>query len=301
MAIVYAETNELAEVGDIIFGDVPNMAPFKMECGTPIYSPNFCFIACEDDDLSNTYKLTPIEVNEEVITPLNEYIGSFTNGDVINTISMPDTQNIAFFSGNEKERVEDILTLAKVAYTDSQFKYFVSEFLVGLHHIGQRFDTVEWVKPLPIGNEDSTAEMLWGYLISLLTSNKILAIETNGFTGYTLNELKQKVYARTVTFSVDNDDTSTVTFNFEWLVSNTDTTIKGATVHLDGKQDLLLIPGPEWDDPIRSSITVFRSMLGEFLSLDAATQALRFDLIDLRKPEYKNLLPFINMLKDRPK
>jgi len=301
MAIVYAETNELAEVGDIIFGDVPSMGPFKMECGTLIYSPNFCFVACEDDDLSNTYKLTPIEVNEEVITPLNEYIGSFTNGNAINTISMPDTSNAAFSSGNEIERIEDILTLAKVAYTASQFKYFASDFVAGLHHIGQRFDTVEWVMPLSTGNEENTAEMLWGLLINLLTSNKILAIETDGFTGYTLNELKQKVYARTVTFSIDNDDTSTVTFNFEWVVSNTETTIKAMAVHLDGKQDILLIPGPEWDDPSRSSITVFRSMLAEFLSIDAVTQALRFDLIDLRKPEHKNLLPFINMLKDRPK
>lgn len=301
MAIVYAETDQLAEVGDIIFGGVPNMSSFQMECGTQIYSPNFCFIACEDDDLMNTPKLTPIEANEEVIIPLNEYIGSFTNDNVINTISMPEKQNAAFSSGNEIKRVEDILTLAKVAYTASQFKYFASEFVVGLHHISKQYDTVEWVMPLSTGNEESTAEMLWGYLVSLLTSNKILAIETDGFTGYTLNELKQKVYARTVTFSVDNDDTNTVTFNFEWVVSNTETTIKGMTVHIDDKQDLLLIPGPEWDDPSRSSIMMFRSMLGDFRALDAVTQALRFDLIDLRKPEYKNLLPFINVLNDRPK
>lgn len=301
MAIVYAETDQLADVGDIIFGDVPNMTPFKMECGTLIYSPNFCFVACEDDDLSSTYKLTPIEVNEEVITPLNEYIGNFTNGNVINTISMPDTQNIAYSSDDELERFQDILTLATVAYTDSQFRYFLSEFVIGLHHIGERFDTVEWVMPLSAGNEENTAEMLWGYLVSLLSGNDILAIETDGFTEYTLNELNQKVYARTVTFSIDNDDINTVLFNFEWFVSNDETHITNMEVYLNGKQDKLLIPGPEWDDPSKVSIDVFRSMLGEFMALDAIAQSLFFDLVDLRKPENQNLLPFINILKDRPK
>lgn len=301
MAIVYAETDQLADVGDIIFGGVPNMLPFKMECGTQIYSPNFCFIACEDDDLMKLSKLTPIEVNEEIVTSLNEHIGSLTNSNVINTISMPDAQNIAFSSGNETERVKDIIELAMVAYTDSQFKYFLSEFLVGLHYIGQRFDTVEWVMPLSAGNEENTAEMLWGYLINLLTSNKTLAIETDGFTEYTLNELNQKVYARTVTFSIDNDDINTVLFNFEWFVSNDGTHITNMEVYLNGKQDKLLIPGPEWDDPSKVSIDVFRSMLGEFMALDAVMQSLCFDLVDLRKPKNQNLLPFINILKDRPK
>jgi hypothetical protein len=297
MAIAYAETEQKAQIGDIIFGNVPNLTPFEMECGTRIYSPVFCHIACEDDDLYNTNALRPIEINEDVSVPLGEHISDFIKYGDDRNVFIPDSNNKAFSSSSEQKRAEDILTLAKVAYSESQFKYFTTEFVSNLHRIKELYDTVDWTSPLLFGNEKNTAEMLWGYIVHLLTSQKILSLDTSGFTGHHTVDFEHDIYDRWVKFGVENVD---IAFHFEWAKIDSEVKALSSKVYINGKEGSEFIPGNEWDDPSRRSKDVFLSIMESFRELDAMNQTLEFDLVNLTLPRHRRLLPFINVLKDIP-
>lgn len=297
MAIVYAETIQQAKVGDIIFGEVPGMSPFETECGAKIYSPEFCLIASEDDDLNDVIALRPIEVNEETIEPLTDYVNSVMNRTTTLPI-IPEMNNVAFCSDKEWAQVNDLMTLAQVAYTAHQFKHFTVDFVNDMRRIKSVFDTCEWTERLlPNGDEENTAEMLWAYLVNLFTTQQILAVETKGFTGYTEAQYGQKFYARLAIFHFEDVQ---VAFCLEWKEMAGDITPTKRLVTIDNDKDFELIPGGECEDPERRSEDRFREFLDEFMTYDSITNSLRFDLVDTRKDEYRRLLPFTNILTNIP-
>lgn len=296
MAIVYAVTDTPAKVGDIIFGDVPNMHACELECGTQIYSPEFCLVASEDDDLNDVVALSQLEINEEEFELLTNYVNITLNRQTALPIKA-ETSNIAFCTDKEWNQVNDIMTLAQVAYTSLQFKHFTVAFVEAMHRIKSMYDTVEWTKRLTVGDEENTAEMLWGYLVNLFTTQKILAVETKGFTGYTETQHGQKFYARVAIFTFEDVQ---VAFCLEWKDMAGDITPTKRVITIDNDKDFELIPGGEWDEPSVRSEDRFRGMLDDFARFDVITENLRFDLVDLRKDEYSRLLPFTNMLTNIP-
>lgn len=65
MAIVFAVTEKPAKVGDVIYGMVPGLTAYELECGTQVYAAEQCLIACEDDNLDEYQALEAIEINTE--------------------------------------------------------------------------------------------------------------------------------------------------------------------------------------------------------------------------------------------